>query len=429
MKKIGSIVLSALILSLLVGCPPKGPMVDAPKDDYNRKLSPGQMGLAKIDPSDPRYPDFTPACGDLKDMRQAVLNSINYMNKPSSKVAYLAYGPEFPHDRALASLQAFLQLIDSNQPSDQMNREIREKFDVYISVGWNMKGDVLFTGYYTPIFKASATPTDVFKYPIYKQPADLQKGPDGQPLSPYPARAELVASGKLKGLELYYLADEFEAYIAQVQGSAKLELPDGRQVMVGYAANNGHDYVSVGKMLIEEKKLSAGQMSLRGMMDYFKAHPNEVKTYVDRNPRFVFFTEQTGEPRGCLNEPVTAWRTLATDKSIFPRACVTFFSANMPRRGGNLISMVPYTGFSLDQDAGGAIRAPGRCDVYMGVGPEAGELAGRTQEKGHFYYLLLKPGAAPVAPITPAAPSKPAAPTSTALPPGTLTPPPIVSGK
>ena len=50
-------------------------------------------------------------------------------------------------------------------------------------------------------------------------------------------------------------------------------------------------------------------------------------------------------------------------------------------------------GFALDQDTGGAIRAAGRCDVYMGVGDRAGELAGGTYREGRLYYLFVKPDA------------------------------------
>jgi membrane-bound lytic murein transglycosylase A len=49
-----------------------------------------------------------------------------------------------------------------------------------------------------------------------------------------------------------------------------------------------------------------------------------------------------------------------------------------------------YSGFALDQDTGGAIRAAGRCDVYMGQGEMAGELAGQTYQEGRLYYLFLK---------------------------------------
>jgi len=106
----------------------------------------------------------------------------------------------------------------------------------------------------------------------------------------------------------------------------------------------------------------------------------------------VFFQEAAHEPHGCLNEPVTRLRSIATDKTVFPRACLAFVTTKVPARIMGEIQLYPYDGFAMDQDAGGAIRAPGRCDIYMGVGDEAGELAGRTQEEGRLYYLFLKPG-------------------------------------
>jgi membrane-bound lytic murein transglycosylase A len=84
--------------------------------------------------------------------------------------------------------------------------------------------------------------------------------------------------------------------------------------------------------------------------------------YVNKNPRFVFFRSEKGDPRGSLNEPVTPFRTIATDKTIYPRAMFAFVSVDLDRP----------VGFALDQDTGGAIRAAGRCDVYMGVGDHAG---------------------------------------------------------
>jgi membrane-bound lytic murein transglycosylase A len=117
------------------------------------------------------------------------------------------------------------------------------------------------------------------------------------------------------------------------------------------------------------------------MMNYFKAHPDEVDTYVNKNPRFVFFRSEKGDPRGSLNERVIPFRTIATDKTVFPRAMFAFVSVDLERP----------VGFALDQDTGGAIRAAGRCDVYMGVGDRAAELAGGTYREGRLYYLFIKP--------------------------------------
>ena len=143
--------------------------------------------------------------------------------------------------------------------------------------------------------------------------------------------------------------------------------------------------------MIDSGKISRDQLSLSSMIAYFKTHPNEVSEYTRLNPRFVFFRIEDGPPRGSINEPVTALRTIATDKSIYPRACLAFLSTTLPQTTGSDVSQKPYTGFALDQDTGGAIRAPGRCDVYMGQGDTAGRLAGQTYREGRLYYLFVKP--------------------------------------
>ncbi|MHC5075886.1 MAG: MltA domain-containing protein, partial [Planctomycetota bacterium] len=228
---------------------------------------------------------------------------------------------------------------------------------------------------------------------------DLVKGAFGEVLGrqmsdgtiqPYPSRFIIEVTNMLEGQELIWLKDAFEAYVAQVQGSAKVRLPDGELVTVGYAANNGHDYKSVSTELVNDGKISGDELSLPTMIDYFKRNPGDVETYLNRNPRYVFFRKEEGAPRGSLNEPVTPMRTIATDKSIFPRASLTFVMATLPQERNGVIVQDVYSGFTLDQDTGGAIRAPGRCDFYMGIGDEAGQLAGRTRREGKLYYLFLK---------------------------------------
>ena len=210
------------------------------------------------------------------------------------------------------------------------------------------------------------------------------------PLTKYPSRAELERSGVLKGNELVWLADPFEVYIAHVQGSAKIRLENGKLITVGYAANNGHEYKSISKALTGEGKISLDKMSLSSMIKYFKAHPEEVAPYVNRNPRFIFFRTSDTNPTGSINEPVIAMRTIATDKAIFPRASLCFLDTSIPRKIGEQIDILPYQGFVLDQDTGGAIRAAGRCDIYMGQGDQAGLVAGKTYQEGRLYYLILK---------------------------------------
>ena len=309
--------------------PPKTP-------EYSKQLPPGELALRKItDPAE--IPDFTEACRDLSNLRTAINNSLNYLSKPSSK-KYFPYS-DISHKQAEDTLKAFAELIDSGITCAQFNSIVRERFDVYTSVGCDDKGTVLFTGYYTPMFNGSKQPGKRFKYPLYKQPEDLVKNSEGITVGrrsgngtvPYPARDEIESSGLLKGRELVWLSDPFEVYIAHVQGSAKIRQPDGSLIGIGYAANNGHDYKSITQQMIDDGKITRDQLSLSSMISYFKAHREEVSQYTRLNPRFVFFRFEDGPPRGSINEPVTKLRTIATDKSIYPRACLAFVSTTLPK--------------------------------------------------------------------------------------------------
>ncbi len=390
-----SLYLLLLLLTITVGCrTPVEQIVTKPP--YDRPLLLGQQALSKVtNPS--QIPDFTLSCLDLRELKLSIEKSLNYLRKPSSKQFFPVSG--ITHQRAVDSLVAFSDLLDSGLRGTDLNTAMRDKFDVYISVGCDNQGTVLYTGYYTPIFEGSFEPSKRFMYPLYKQPENLVKGPDGEILGrryddgkigSYPPRAVIEDTMLLRGKELVWLRDPFEVYIAHVQGSAKIRLPHGEIATVGYAANNGHEYKSITEALVKDGRISNSRMSLAAMIAYFKNNSTQVAKYTRMNPRFVFFRKEHGEPRGSLNEPVTPMRTIATDKSIFPRGCLVFISTVLPQVKNGQVVLQPYSGFALDQDTGGAIRAPGRCDIYMGQGDTAGELAGRTYQEGKLYYLFLK---------------------------------------
>ncbi|MEE9911366.1 MAG: MltA domain-containing protein [Deltaproteobacteria bacterium] len=337
------------------------------------------------DPS--QIPDYTKALSDLDGLLSAIDNSLNYMAKPSSQKFY-PYG-DITHERAARTLHELKKLLTSGLSPAQMNEALREKFDTYISVGCDNQGTVMFTGYYTPIFDGSLTRTDRFRYPLYKSPDGLMKDPDGIILGQkdpngrivkFPNREDIQKSNLFAGNELVWLGDPFEVYIVHVQGSAKIRMPGGQIETISYDAHNGWEYESIVPKMTADGKLSAENINLKAMIDYFKSHPNEVDLYVNHNPRFVFFRRGAGEPKGSINEPVTPFRTIATDKSIYPRAMFAFASVDLEKP----------VGFALDQDTGGAIRAAGRCDVYKGIGDRAGELAGGTNREGRLYYLFSK---------------------------------------
>ncbi len=199
-----------------------------------------------------------------------------------------------------------------------------------------------------------------------------------------------MASGELRGHELVYFRKPIEPFIIQVQGSAKVILQNGKTLYLGYAGTNGREHSGLGSELVKEGKIDKKHLSLPAVLAYFDAHPGELDSYVMRDDRFTFLKVYGPEewPAGSLGVQVTAQRSLATDKSIFPRASMTFVDVEKPTENGGTL---PYRGFLLDQDTGGAIRAAGRADIYMGIGEQAGQLAGREFAQGRLYYLFLKP--------------------------------------
>ena len=368
-----------------------------PVKDYYRPLPPGAPALRKVtDPA--RIPDFRAAFeADRDALLRALELSIRYLSFPSSRRYYPIQG--ITHARAAASLAAFRDLLTSARSGSEFHQRLVAAFDVYESVGCDNEGTVLFTGYYTPIFDASLTPTAEYRWPLHRRPADLVTDADGTCLGrrladgsivPYYSRAEIMR-GALKGEELVYLKDEFEAYVCTVQGSAQLRLPDGRWFKVGYHGNNGKEYNSVGLMLVAAGLLPRERLTLSGLIRFFRGNPAAMAEYLPRNERYVFFQQTEAEPTGSLGAPVTPNCSLATDKSIFPRACLVFVDTSVPSGPEDGTSRLrPFRRFMLDQDTGGGIRAAGRADIYLGIGERAGAIAGWTFNEGRLYYLFLK---------------------------------------
>jgi len=376
----------------------------ARRPDYYRKLPPGIMALQKV--TDPReYPDFARGYEQRDSLAEAVDHSINYLSRHPSSRKYFPY-MAITHERALAGLRAFRQMLDQCRSADELRARIVSDFDVYRSVGADARHAVLFTAYCQPILDGSLVKTGRFRYPLYQLPPDLVKDEEGLcqgrrtgagGLEAYYTRRQIDGDAALasRGLELAYVADLFDAYIAQVQGSAIIKLPDGSEFQIGYAGSNGYPYTSIGQWLVKKGRLAPEQLSLQGLRRYFSARPEELEDCLFRNDRYTFFVPADGGPYGSLNQPLTPYRSLATDKSIFPRACIAFVETRLPRAdaAGRIVAQ-SFSSFMLDQDTGGAIRTPGRADIFMGTGPDAVRLAGRMAAEGKLYYIFLKPSVA-----------------------------------
>jgi len=378
MRNVGAAAIAALAALGTAACAGR----EAP--DFARPLPDGRMALRKItDPA--RLPDFSSGFEGRHETIRAIDQSLAYLAKPSARRAYPYL--DITHDRAAASLRAIRETLLAASSGADLNRRIVENFEVYESVGWNDDGEVLFTAYCEPIYNGSLTPTDLYRYPLYRLPPDLAKAADGTPLgrrapngeiSTYPSRREIETRQLLRGSEIVWLKDPVEAYVVHVQGSARIRLPDGREMRLGYAGKTDRPYRSVGMELIKDGRISKSELSLDRIKSYFRENPDRVIEYLYRNECYVFFTERQGGPYGSLNVPLTDRRSIATDKAVFPRAAPAYVVAGSMRH------------FALDQDTGGAIRSAGRCDVYLGSGPDAEARAGRVHTVGRLYYVFLR---------------------------------------
>lgn len=341
---------------------------------------------------------------DRTALLAAIDNSLSYLRTPGAVTAYRDYPVTgITHERVRRSLQRFRTLAAISHSVAELQAAVAAEFDFYQAVGQDGAGTVAFTGYFEPTYQASSMPSETYRYPIYQRPPALD-----QWSNPHPTRAALEGtdglqsdSGPLKGLELAWLPTRLEAFLIQVQGSARLEMTDGSTLSVGYDGHTDYPYTSIGRALIDDGIIAADALTLPVLMDYFEQNLAALDSYIPRNNRFVFFRETNGAPAtGSLGYPVTAGRSIATDKALMPPGALALINLPLPQanqaaqtdqaEGAEFESSQVTSRLVLDQDTGGAIKGAGRVDLFVGTGAQAGEVAGLINHEGGLYYLMLK---------------------------------------
>ncbi|WP_448562305.1 murein transglycosylase A [Trichothermofontia sp.] len=340
--------------------------------------------------------------GDRATLLRAIDYSLRYLAsdraaKDYQRIDRTAFGNPSPtalRARVRRSLQRFRHLLMTQPNATALQQAVVQEFVLYQAIGKDSQGTVGFTGYFEPTYRASRVPTAEYRYPLFRRPPNLEQWP-----SPPPTRLQLegadglqFAQGPLRGLELVWLRDRLEAFLVHVQGSARLQLTDGRTLTVGYAGRTDYPYVGIGRELVNAGKFTLEELTLPRLVQYFQDHPDELDLYLPRNQRFIFFQETHGAPAtGSIGVPVLAGRSIATDKTLFPPGALALIHTQLPEvdaRGGLVQRWVSR--YVLDQDTGGAIKGPGRVDVFMGTGQGAGDRAGLVNATGQLYYLLLR---------------------------------------
>ena len=299
--------------------------------------------------------------------------------------------------RSLCAAAAAVPPGDDVAARTMLERELQP-----YALGDNGKAEGLFTGYYEPQVDGATRRGGRYQTPLLRRPADLVQANVGAlnagrmangKLVPYYDRAA-IERGALAGkhLELLFVADPVDAFFLEIQGSGRVQLPDGRIIRVTYDGANGRPYVPIGRLLIERGEITRENMSLQTIRAWLVAHPDQAPALMDANPSYVFFavltqtSPEAGAP-GALGVPLTPGRSLAVDRRFLPMAAPVFVATSNPLDGA------PWRHLLFAQDVGGAIMGPVRGDIFFGWGAEAEAMAGWMKQQGTAYLLL--PRAAP----------------------------------
>lgn len=265
----------------------------------------------------------------------------------------------------------------------------RDQFD-WIEVG---DGAAFATGYYEPEIGGVRVRQPGFDVPVFATPASLARctridgttgrgriDPTGQCIAHF-TRSEIEDGALANEQPIGWVADPIDLFFLQVQGSGRLRGPDGTIVRIGYAEQNGHSYVAIGRLLREREVLPAGGATMAGIVGWMRAQPDRGRALMRENPSYIFFRELTGAgPLGAMGVPVSANASVATDPRFIPLGAPVWIDMDRDIADGLWIA----------QDTGGAIKGPNRVDTFWGAGAAAEATAGGMSAKGRGLVLIPK---------------------------------------
>ena len=349
---------------------------------------------------------------DYKDLELAIKRNMKFLKRLKPDTIFI-YGKDHITCKQVIETQMLILKIIGKRPGiDELNRIIRDEFKLYKAAGLDQKGKVLFTGYFEPIFPASPKKDEIYKYPVYRRPDDLivvDLSPfgerfrgekiiariNGKKVLPYYSREDIELKKVLKGrgLEIAYLRSFIDLMFLQIQGSGKLLFPDGRIINVGYSISNGRPFRSIGRYLLEKGYITRDQLNMQSIRKFLENHPEIWPDIIRYNPSYVFFSIRKDGPYGNIKVILTPGRSIATDYRLFPKGALMFIRTKKPilDKEGNIVGWKKFCRFVLNQDTGGAIRGPGRVDIFFGTGKRAGIMAGSMKQIGDLYVLIKRP--------------------------------------
>ncbi len=270
----------------------------------------------------------------------------------------------------------------------------------------------LLTGYYEPEVEGSLTLTEGFTIPLYRRPPELISKARlgrrflragfpstggagmrvGRQIVAYHDRAA-IEDGALanRGLEIAWLRDPADAFFIQIQGSARIRLPDGKLIRVNYSAHNGHTFTPIGRNLIATGIVPREEISMETIRMFIAEMPEEGRELMRQNKAFTFFRvienlPPDSEAVGAQGLALIKDRSIAVDNKLHVYGSLFWIEADLQlqntKKGQN------FNRLMIAQDTGSAIVGIARADIYFGGGAEAGSIAGRIRNPGRFFMLI-----------------------------------------
>jgi len=338
-----------------------------------------------------------------------------YLKKQDQRKKVLFGDDHYTYAFLLASVQALINKLEQHPDTTELNSFLHNNYTVYQAGG--RKGykerKMLVTGYYEPVFEGSLIKKAPYLTPLYSRPDSLVIKKDNKNgkkrvgrfdqnknFINYWSRAEIENNNLLKANELVYLKNPFDAYLLHVQGSGRIQLPDNSIRTIRFAASNGLEYNSIGKLLVDEGIMSLDEVNIPAIRTFLRRHPEQQQRILHHNPRYIFFNwGDTASPKGSSGEELTPGRSIAIDSTSLPGGSIGYLVSRKPvvASNGIITGWTPLNRFVFPQDSGSAIQGTGRVDVFWGTGIYAKAAANHMKEDGKLFFLVKKypPGTSP----------------------------------
>lgn len=287
--------------------------------------------------------------------------------------------------------------LTARSPDPAIARQFFEAHFTPVQLG---QKEALFTGYFEPSYRATRTAVPGY-VPLLSRPSDLVSVDLGQfseelrgkriagrvesgRLLPYKSHEEIISSPP--ETETLAWLDPNDLLFLQIQGSGRLVYDSGETMRVGYAGQNGHNYIAIGRTLVRNGDLPLEEISMQSIRAWLeRASPESAAQVRYSNPSYVFFRELDDltypdlGPLGAQGVQLTPHRSIAVDDAYYRYGLPVWVE---------LDDQGPSHSLYIAQDTGGAITGAQRGDLFFGSGDDAAFDAGRLKAPGRMIVFL-----------------------------------------